>query len=273
MASELANFQDNTVKFIPLDELDISTLNVRRRQITADLEELAASMARFGLQQPIVVMLLGNRYSIVTGQRRYLAAKYLGWPTIPAFLMQEPLSPLDATVFSFSENVQRRELPARDKAEACSYLLGELGSIRRVADEIGVTPKTVRKWLGYAAVPEQIKDLVEQGGLTVAQATRITQHVDDEQIAIEVAHHVAAETVRENRDRILDSAEELPGRSATTILRRAVERQFNRQINFELVESSARAIDEASQDKETDVNDIAKSATVQWLEENRYLRT
>ena len=272
MVTKLANFRDNQVRFIQLDDLDISALNVRRRQITAELDELAASMEKFGLQQPIVVMEQGDRFSIVTGQRRYLAAKHLGWDTIPAFILDEPFSPLDATVFSFSENVQRRELPARDKAEACSYLMGELGSIRRVADELGVTPQTVRKWLGYAAVPEPIKDLVERGGLTVPQATRIVQHIEDESTAIEVAQHVAAETVKEQRDRILDSAEELPGRSATAIVRRAAERQFIRQIHFELAESSARAMDEASQDKETPADDLAKTATVQWLEDNRYLR-
>ena len=271
MATKLTKFRGNTIEFISMEDLDISALNVRKRQITADLDELAASIDRFGLQQPIVVMPQGERYSIITGQRRYLAAKYLGWETIPAFVLDGTLGSVETMMLSFSENVQRRELPARDKSEACVYLLNELGSIGDVAKELGVTRQTVRKWLDYAGVPEPIKELVGLGRLTVKQATRISQYVEQEETAIEIARSVAAETVKESRDRILDSAAELPGRSADAILRRSVERERVRNIQFDLTESSASAIDEASLATETDVHDLAKDATIQWLEENRYL--
>ena len=271
MATKRTTLRSDTIEYIPIDNLDISALNVRKRQITADLEELAANIDRFGLQQPIVVMQQGERYSIITGQRRYLAVKHLGWENIATFVLAGTLVPVEALVLSFSENVQRRELPAKDKSEACLYLFNELGSIRKVAEELGVTRQTVRKWLDYAGVPEAIKELVRPGGLTVQQATRISQYIDDEETAIEIGRSIAAETVKESRDRILDSAKELPGRSASAVLRRAEERERVREINFELTETSARAIEEASSATDTDANDLAKEATIQWLEDNRYL--
>lgn len=272
MADRLANFIDSQVRLLPLEKLDISELNVRRREITADLDELAKSLDRFGLQQPIVVEPKGERFAIVIGQRRYLAAKQLGWDQMPALVLSQPLKRIQATLFSFSENIQRRDLSAQDKAEACSYLWGELGSVRAVAEALGITPQTVRKWLGYAAVPDAVKSLVQPGGLTVQQAIRITQHVDDMPAAIDIALRVAENPVKEDRDRIIESVEELPGRPAETVFRRAEEKRKQKHIHFILTESSAQAIDEAARDQSTEADEIAMGATIQWLQDNRYLR-
>ena len=272
MVGRLADFLDRQVKLLPLEELDISELNVRRREITADLDELAKSLDRFGLQQPIVVEPKGERFSIVVGQRRYLAAKQLGWDLMPALVLTQPLERVQATIFSFSENIQRRDLSARDKTDACVYLQGELGSVRAVAEAIGVTSQTVRKWLGYAAVPDTVKEMVRPNGLTVQQAIRIAQHVDDEQIATDIARRVAEKPLKAERDRVLESVAELPGRSIDTIFRRAEEKRQQKHIHFILTESSARAIDEAARDQSTEVDEIAMSATIQWLQDNKYMQ-
>ena len=271
MTSRLADLINTQIQFLPLENIDVSELNVRRREITADLDELAKNLDLFGLQQPILVAPKGERFAVVVGQRRYLAAKQLGWDQIPALVLSQPLDRVQATIFSLSANVQRRDLAARDKAEACSYLRQELGSNRAVADALGVTSQTVRKWLGFDAVPESVKELVRPGGLTVPQATRIAQHVDDEETAIEIARRIAGEPLKAERDRVLESVAELPGRSVATILRRASEKQQLREIHFVLTESSAQAIDAAARDQSTEANEIAMNATIEWLQDNRYL--
>ena len=165
----------------------------------------------------------------------------------------------------------------QDKADACLYLWEAFGSVRAVADALGVSEQTVRKWLGFAAVPDSIKTLVRsgparKGGLTVQQAIRITEHVENEQDALEIAQRVANEPLAANRNRVLESAAELPGRSIGTIFRRAEEKKIEKRITFILTESSAQAIDEASRVQATNANDIAMNATIQWLQDNRYLR-
>ena len=272
MAGRLADFIDNQIKFLPLESLDISEVNVRKSEITADLDELAKSLDQFGLHQPIVVEPKGERFAIVVGQRRYLAAKQLGWDQMPALVLSQPLERVQATLFSLSENIQRRDLSAQDKADACLYLRGELGSVSAVATALGVTSQTVRKWLGYAAVPDAIKALVQPKGLTVPQAIRIAQHVEDEQTATDIALIVAAKPIKEERDRVLESIAELPGRSMETIFRRAEEKRQQKHIHFILTESSAQAIDEAARNQSTEADEIAMSATIQWLQDNKYLR-
>ena len=269
--TQIATYLDNGLKSIPLADIDISELNVRRREITADLDELAKSMGMFGLLHPIAVVPKGDRFGVVIGQRRYLAAKHLGWDEIPALVLAGPLDAAVASILSFSENIQRRDLSARDKAEACSSLKETLGSVQAVAEALGISQPTVRKWLGYAGVPERVKIFVQPGGLTVPQAVRIANTIEDENTAVAVASRLASERTKENRDRVLDSAAELPGRSASTIFRRADERGEIRRIQFDLAERSAQAIDDASQDKETPADDLSKSATIAWLQDNKYL--
>ena len=272
MQVKFADYVDSQVQFLPIADLDLSEFNVRRTEITAELDELAKSLNRFGLQQPIVVAPKGNRFAIVIGQRRYLAAKQLGWDQIPALVLSKPLERIHATIFSLSENIQRRDLSGRDKAEACLLLKEEFGSVGAVAEALGITDQTVRKWLGFAAVPVEIKELVRPKGLTVQQAIRIAQNVEDEQTALDIAKRVSGKAVKADRDRILESVAELPGRSTEAILRRAEEKRHQKEIHFILTESSAYAIDKAAQAESSEPNEIAMSATIQWLQDNKYLQ-
>ena len=268
----LTSLFDRQVELLPLEELDISEFNVRRREITADLDDLAKSIARFGLHQPIVVIRKGERYAVLIGQRRFLAAKQLGMDQIPALILTRPPEQVQATVLSLSENVQRRDLSPRDKAEACVYLREQLGAVRDVAELVGVTPQTVRNWLGYAGVPEPIKEMVQPGGLSVQQATRIATAIDDEQTAIEVARRVSKSPVKADRERILESAKELPDRSAETILRRAEHKRREKRITFILPESSTLAMERAEVDLQAEASDIAMVATTEWLQDKGYIR-
>ena len=270
--SGLSPLLDNQIKFIPLADIDTSEFNVRRREITVGLDELADSLKEFGLHQPIVVAPKGDRYAVVVGQRRYLAAKQLGWDDISTLTLAQPTERVQATLLSLSENIQRRDLSARDKSDAFLYLRDELGSVRAVAKAMGVTEQTVRRWLGYAGVPDPIKQMVDEQGLTREQATRIVRYVEDEETAIEIAGRVAATAVKAGRDRILESVRELPGRPASSIFRLAEQKRSQRSITFILPESSAVAIKTAESELDTDANDLAMNATIGWLHENGYLR-
>ena len=272
MPSVIDSLRSRQVEWLPIADLDISELNVRRREITADLDELAKSLDKYGQYQPIVVAPKGERFTIVIGQRRYLAAKQLGWDQISALVLTQMPERVEATLLSFSENIQRRDLPARDKADACTYLRGELGSVTNVAEALGISPSTVRRWLGFAAVPDAIQNLVRTKGLTVQQATSIARYVDDEQTALVIASRLAETSIKAERDRVLESIAELPGRSAETIFRRATERKHQRNIHFILTESLARAIERAAKEQSIDENDVAMNATTQWLDDNNYLR-
>lgn len=271
MLAQLPLFVDREVKPIRISDLDIPPSNVRKQNITADLDSLATSLQEFGLLQPIVVNENNGRYNIIVGQRRYLAARQLGWETIPAFVLNRPFNQEQSTILSLTENIQRRDLSARDQAEACAYLLEQLGSISKVAQALAISDTTVRRWLGYRAVPEPIKTFVDEGRLTRGQATRIASNIEDEETALAIAETVASENNPTLRARVLESTDELPGRSAETILRRAEEKSRELALTIHLPESAALAIGRASDDEQIEPAAIALNATLQWLRDNRYL--
>ena len=271
MLAQLPLFVDGEVKPIRLSDLDISPSNVRKQNVTADLDSLAASLKEFGLLQPIVVHERVDRYTVIVGQRRYLAAKQLGWERIPAFVLNRPFDQEQSTILSLSENIQRRDLSARDQAEACAYLLEHLGTILKVAAALAVSTRTVHRWLGYRAVPEPIKTFVDEGRLSRGQATRIASHVEDEETAVAIAARVASENNPTLRARVLESADELPGRSAETIFRRAEEKSRELRLTIHLPETAALAMSRASDGEQIEPEEIVVNATLQWLRDNRYL--
>lgn len=228
-------------------------------------------METFGLQHPIVVQQKGEKYEILIGQRRYLAAKQLRWHTIHAKVKGRRLDEFEAKVVSFSENVQRRDLSPRDKSDACLYLLAKLGTTKAVAEYLGITEQTVRKWLGYAAVPEALKVLVDQGVITRPMAMRLAQYVPDEDKAVAIAHKMREmRATKDERDRIFASLEESPDSSIDAILRRAEEKKLQKKITFVLPEKWALTMDRAAEHLDMDPNDIARDATIEWLQMLRY---
>lgn len=253
---------------VALDKLVISDSNVRRHAITADVDELARNIDMHDLQQPIVVWEKDGKFEILIGQRRYLAAKQLGWKDIPARILDEPLDEMEAKVASFSENTLRRDLEPRDKADVCQYLYDNLGSsVRAVAEHVGVSEPTVRKWLGYAAVPEPLKVLVEEGGITRGQAQRLWAGVPDEAKAVEVGQLITEKKPPpQDQSRIITAAEELPSRSIETIIERAEELKTLVDIHFILPEQWSRAMDMASKRLDREASDIARDATIEWLD-------
>src|SRR5690349_7701754 len=93
-----------------------------RRQFDEEaLRNLAASLERHGLQQPIGVQDLGaGQYRLVYGERRLRAAALLGWELVPAMVVR---ADLDAAEIALVENLQRADLTPFELADGLAALL------------------------------------------------------------------------------------------------------------------------------------------------------
>jgi ParB/RepB/Spo0J family partition protein len=260
------------LKDLPLDKLEVGPTNVRRRLITADLDELAQSLEEIGLQQPLLVQPRNSHYDVLVGQRRFLAAKKLGWQQIQALVPDRAYDEREAVLVSLSENVHRRDLESNDKAEAVEYLLRELGTVAEVARALGMSEATVRKWRGYSTlVPDSIKSLVGEKKVTAHVALKLSQSIPDEERALKVAQFLAVnQPAKGVRDRILDAVQEYSDRPADVILARAEEAKEEVEITFVLTARHARAMEAAAREMNKEQDLIARDATVEWLERNRF---
>jgi ParB family chromosome partitioning protein len=116
---------------IPLDDIIVKK---RIRKEMGDIVALAESMKRYGLLNPIV---LNNRRQLIAGGRRLEAARYLGWRTISAVILDvnDSLSLLE---YEVEENLQRQNFNAEELAQASRRLnkLRNPGFFRRIWNAI-----------------------------------------------------------------------------------------------------------------------------------------
>jgi ParB family chromosome partitioning protein len=122
----------------PLEQIVLGKSQARQSELEKGLEDLMASMAKWGLLEPITVFLNDQeKYEILAGQRRYSAAKKLNWPTIPCIIRSKPDDEFQAKAISLTENVNMIPMTEQDIKDACDMLYKRYNSVKQVADAIG----------------------------------------------------------------------------------------------------------------------------------------
>jgi ParB family chromosome partitioning protein len=151
----------------------------------ADLEELAESIRRSGVLQPILVRPIGSEFEIVAGERRWRAAQRAGLKAIPALVRQ--LSDDDSFQIAIVENVQRTDLNAMEEAKAYSSLMGRMGYTQEdAAAAVGKSRSHVANTLRLLNLPGRVQDYVLEGRLTAGHARAILASDDQEAVAEQI---------------------------------------------------------------------------------------
>lgn len=163
-----------------------SLLNFRMEDDREDLMELASSISKHGLLQPIVVRnctdasLPSGSVELVCGRRRLSAAKALGMK----FVACTPIQATDqeALEIALTENIQRKSLNAIEEAEAYKlYLLSfGRGSVKRLSERLGKSEEYVSHRLLLVGLPNVIKDRICRRLLKPAEATELVWLKDAE---------------------------------------------------------------------------------------------
>ena len=151
------------IKDIPLEDLVIGKGQVRVRDVGKEIDELADSISKVGLLEPIVVCPAekAGKFQILTGQRRFLAHQQLRKKTIMALILDEPVDEMSAKALSLTENLIRRDLNSRDLIDACTALYKKYGSVQAVADETGLPHYKVAQYVKYERLPKELRALVD----------------------------------------------------------------------------------------------------------------
>ena len=129
------------------------------------LEELAESIKKYGLIQPIVVTKKEGYYQIIAGERRWRATKKAGLTTIPAIIREN--NEKQNKEIALIENVQREDLNVVEKAMGIKQLMEEYNLTQaQVAETIGKSRSGIANTLRILNLDERVLELAKEGKLT-----------------------------------------------------------------------------------------------------------
>lgn len=154
------------IRHVPLDAIEVSARNARKNLAagTEDgaIAELAASIASQGLlSPPLLRETTAGRFEVIAGQRRILACRHLGWTEVAAFVRE--LGEAEALAASLAENVQRADMDPMDKARAVAALEDMLGSLGAVAQRLGLSVTTVRRYRSLLGLAPDLQERAQTG--------------------------------------------------------------------------------------------------------------
>ena len=217
---------------VPLSEIDVSADQPRKTFPPASLAELADSIARDGLLQPVLVRRTpADRYEIIAGERRFRAAKLAGLTEIPVILVDAD----DATAarYALVENLQREDLNPLEEAAAYEALIDRYQLTQeQVAEQVGKSRSAVTNALRLLELPEGVRSLILAGRLTAGHARALLGLKDREEIVPtalkcvekEMSVRLLEETVRRmNRAK---AARPQPGRKPDADYIQSIEGRF-----------------------------------------------
>ena len=256
---------------IPLTEITISHDNVRHSDPTKNLEELAASIKKHGLLQPVVLKgEFGHPpYQLITGQRRFLAhLQILHKPSIRAVFAGN-LSKTDAVIRSLVENLQRLELRYEDTANAVTYLYEKFGKDERaVQRETGLSLRTVRDFiLIEARATPKIKKLLSQRKVSPADVKRAIRAAQDNMKKAEalVDLIIKNKPTAHQKRRLAVVGERQKGASAESIFNEARKPHVEQTIVVSLPEELIDALTKATKSLAIEPEELTVKVLGEWL--------
>ncbi len=173
----------HALRQIPVDLIQRGKYQPRRDMHPEALEELAESIRRQGILQPIVVRSVDKqRYEIIAGERRWRATQLAGLDTIPCVLKE--VSDDAAIAMALIENIQREDLNAMEEAVALARLRDEFELTQQeVANAVGKSRAAVANLLRLLSLREDVKILLEHGDLEFGHAKALLGLPSEEQSA------------------------------------------------------------------------------------------
>ncbi len=158
---------------VEIDRLVTGRFQPRRGFEEGSLAELAASIREHGVVQPLVVVVSGDRYEIVAGERRFRAARLAGLERVPVVVRERP-SDRELLELALVENLQREDLNAMEEAEAFGRLREEFSLTQeQIAARVGKDRATVANSLRLLKLSSSVKDLIRSGALSGGHARAI----------------------------------------------------------------------------------------------------
>ncbi|MBU4294036.1 MAG: ParB/RepB/Spo0J family partition protein [Actinobacteria bacterium] len=177
----------NRIVELPLVKVTPNKNQPRQNFKEQSLNELAESIREFGIIQPIMVRSLdgGGLYEIISGERRYKAAKMLGLATVPCIINQN-VDDIASIEMALIENIQRDDLTPIELSHTFKQLIDEFKlTHEELSKRISKSRAAITNSLRLLMLPLEVQKMVDAGSLSAGHArTLLSLENKEEQIKL-----------------------------------------------------------------------------------------
>ncbi len=200
----------------------------------------------------------------MSGQRRLAALKRLGAKKIPVLLLTQgtKYDLEDAKAASVVENLHRNKMNTKDMTAACVFLAESVGK-SKAAQSLGISPQTLKKYLGFAAVPEKLKQYVPKE-LSRDDATRLYQAMPNMPKAVKVAEKIIPFD-QKLRKQYLHHLTKNPKSSHPKLLKKAKAGLLQQRVTLELNKGHARKLRGMAARNDLEITEMAAKIMSDYL--------
>ena len=184
------SYESDKVFYLPVSQIVPNRAQPRVRFEEGALGELADSIRRYGVLQPLTVRRKGGGgFELVAGERRLRAARMAGLQEVPCLVAA--VSEEDSALLALIENIQRRDLNYMEEAAALQKLIALYGlSQEKVAEKLGKSQSAVANKLRLLRLSEPCAQMLLENGLTERHA-RALLRIEDEEARRAALRHIA----------------------------------------------------------------------------------
>jgi len=200
----LENKKNNNYSTISIETVEVEGQSVRASMDDDHVVELAMSISKHGLLQPIVVRKKDDGgYQLEAGFHRLAACSRLGWKEIPAHIRTDSTSPVRAV--ALVENIVRRDMSLDEEVKAVNFLNSDEGlSPSSICDLLGKSRGWVDQRLAIPNYPEDVKQELLDGNLSIGKAEIISKLKEDGTRALVINQVISAKLTQKQAGDLIE---------------------------------------------------------------------
>jgi len=183
------DFKEDKIFQIEVEKIKPNPYQPRKESSDGSIRELADSIREHGILEPLIAVRIEKEtekgteveYQLIAGERRLIAAKLLGLPTVPV-IIKRPMEEHKKLEIALIENIQREDLGLMAKAKAFQQLISEFGLTQQVlAERLGKSREVIANTLRLLQLPFEVQKAIEEGRLNEGHARAILSFSNPEQ--------------------------------------------------------------------------------------------
>lgn len=164
---------------ISIDDIVANESQPRKNFAEEDLKDLAASIKKYGIIQPLLLKKKEDKYEIIAGERRFRAAKLAGLEKVPAIV--KDITDHESSRIAIIENIQRKDLNPVEEAMSYRHLLDSQDLTQKeLAEEIGKSRQYIGNTIRLLNLDPRVLKLLEEEKISVSHGKKLLSIKDGE---------------------------------------------------------------------------------------------